>query len=336
MKKLFYTLGAVAATVTPVVAVVSCGSQDKTIQLNTIEKIIGGRHDSSKTEWTGCHYISDVNAYLNRNLVLKDPSANIDHLDYGFQSLTRFGDQELVQFGLDNGWYDEAVRLNNIHHWSKETDKEKIAIAEYKKGAGFERFNGEFQIFESIYLEPRADFDYTNGGELVFEFNVKDNKDLEAHAHYSRLLTADKKSSIHLAPATIAKLRNYSVSEATNKDKAKEAIEALANIFSNIDETNKSVLKSYFDEENWNFLQTEMAKESAKDYIHTHLDDIYDKFVKYPGVDATLLEGMLPGFQKPSLDKLLPWLIMDKGEKNNLIFGIRLLKFIYENDHKTA
>lgn len=336
MKKLFYTLGAVAATVTPVVAVVSCGSQDKTIQLNTIEKIIGGRHDSSKTEWTGCHYISDVNAYLNRNLVLKDPSANIDHLDYGFQSLTRFGDQELVQFGLDNGWYDEAVRLNNIHHWTNETDKEKIAIKEYEKGQGFKRFNGEFQIFESIYLDPKLDFDYTKGGDFVFEFNVKDNKDPEAHAHYSRLLTADKKSSIHMSAEAIAKLRHYNVSEAANKEKAKEAIEALANIFSRVDSGLKPALKSYFDEANWNFLEVEMSKQSAKDYINSHLDSIYEKFVKYPGLDATKLEGMLPGLLKPGYDTLLPWLVADNELKNNLIFGIRILNFIYQNDHKTA
>lgn len=330
MKKSLYTLGALTATITPVVAVVSCGTTNQTIKKtsdDTSLKLQGQEFVDHPNSLTGAKNLYQVGQYLNQYLTLK-PVAEMKMDRYGLQAMTRFGDAELAEYNLDDGWINEFNALNEKFKWSTRNDW----TDEYRGSTGFQRFNGDFEIFENVRPAIKSDFDYTNGGDLQIQFIIKDFNSPESLAYWSFLDAADGKNSVPVSIEQLKAMKNFSVSPAADPVKAKMTIQHISNAFNLIDDKKQlSILKQYFDKSIWETFSTVLKTDKVQKWISNNIDSIYDKWVKYPATDAKSLDAMESIMAHPDVVGVMTYLLNDfSGEKLNIINGVCLLKYIVD------
>lgn len=344
MKKALYTIGALTAVVTPVVAAVSCGTTKQVIKKQkevTFYDLNGKEFPEHENTITGAKNLPEVGEYLNKYLTLK-PFSEMRLQDYGLQAMTRFGDDELDEYNLDDGWIKEFDTLNAKYKWSSTNNWRD----EYKGSTGFQRFNGDFEIFENVFPEMKPDFDYSNGASLKIDFVIKDKKPSDSLAYWESLKTNDDKGFIPVTADQLKSMKNYYVEPAADPIKAKETIKNISNAYSAIDnKKDLATLKQYFNKGMWDAFSSTFVKPEVQQWISSNIDHIYDKWVKYPATDAKTLDGSLspslekiPGvfslhdaMKKPDAINIMTLIIKDDiGEKLNIMNGIILLKYLVD------
>lgn len=331
MKKALYTIGALTAVVTPVIAVVSCGTTKQTIKKSTDAthlELNGKEFSDHPNTITGARNLPEVGEYLNKYLTL----GSVDKMRmnrYGLQGMTRFGDAELDEYNLDDGWIKEFEALNAKYNWSTKNDW----TDEYKGSTGFKRFNGDFEIFENVHPKIKADFDYSNGGDLEIEFIIKDFNTPESLAYWTPLKAADGSTSVPITASQLSAMKNYYVEPAADAAKAKLAIQHISNAYTLIqDKDQLSILKQYFDKSIWETFTNVFTTDKVQKWISDNIDSIYDKWTKYPATDAKSLDGMEATMAHPDLLGVMMYLVNDfGGEKLNIINGIVLLKYLVDD-----
>lgn len=342
MKKALYTIGALTAVVTPVVAAVSCGTTKQTIKKAneiTFYDLNGKEFLDHPNTVTGARNLPEVGKYLNKYLTLR-PFSEMKLNKYGIQAMTRFGHDELNEYNLDDGWIDEFKVLNAKYKWVQSDNYND----EYEGSTGFKRFNGDFEIFENVYPEIKSDLDYSNGANLKIDFVIKDKKPSDSLAYWESLKTADDQNSIPITADQLKSMKNYYVEPAADPVKAKETIKNISNAYSLIQDKNQlDMLKQYFNEGMWRAFSDLFTKEQVQKWISDNIDAIYDKWVKYPATDAKTLDGssligdqtmsfnFYDAMKHPDYASIFAFIIKDdRGEKLNIMNGIVFLKYLID------
>lgn len=338
MKKALYTLGALTAVVTPVIAVVSCGSEKQTIRKSTSTtntQEAANSQEAAKSDFvqynptiSGAKDLPAVGDYINKHLTLR-PFAEMHLGQYGIQSMDRFGSSEIDEYNMDNGWIQEYEKLNTTYHWNGKSFHD-----EYVSPFGFRRFNDHFEVFLNFTPNFKPDFDYSNGADMSLVFAIKDKDDSsDSLAFWSPLKTADNKTSIAVTADQLKGMPNYSVRTAADADlaTAKQAIKNITKAYSVADKDDIGMLKGYFDKDTWKSFSETFLNPNVQTYIDSHIDSIYDTWVKYPATDASSLAAMAGIMAHPTLSGLTSLVTDDHdGKKLNIINGVLLLKYIID------
>lgn len=343
MKKALFTLGTLAAVATPIAAVVSCGSTTPTISKTESTKISVGdqeflTHQNTKT---GAKNLKEVADYLNSQLSLKpfDQMKVSPTSTYGFQAFTRWGDVEMEEYNMDNGWKASYPELAKKYNWTPADDWK----SEYMSQTGWKRLNGDYQVFESIYPAFKSDFDYSNGADFKFDFVITESKMGDGNAFWAPLKTADGKDSVPLTFNQLStQIKGYNVSTVTDDKlaKTKEAIINLSNMYALLNDQDKAIMLPYFDKPTWTSFKDVLTSPKVQEYIKTHIDSIYDAFCKYPATDVTAFAtpgsfGDLSEALKAPTSSNLSLMLFDDftPQKRTLILGVKLLEYIIDQAH---
>lgn len=227
-----------------------------------------------------------------------------------YEGSMRFGREEVAEYHLDekNLWKNAG----GYYHDG------------YSTGKGWNRFNGNFQIFTDIY--PSFGQDYSKPGKLEINFLISDSKfsGLTDYYHFGTVENVDftkNSSSSTAAPA--------------NPEAAKASIIALSNFFKNASASDRQQVVPYVDANLIHDMENVITQPATQKFIADHIDDILAQWIANPALDATKLESQSSTFAAPTMMGLLGWLTGDSHEKWNLFVGMRFLQwYVKTNMHQ--
>lgn len=242
--------------------------------------------------------IIGVEKHLSKYLSLSATNKNFTR----YEGSMRFGREEIQGYHLDekNLWKNAGGKFSDG----------------YTSGQGWNRFNGNFEIFTDVY--PAFGQDYSHPGKLDVNYLISDRKyaGLTDYYHFGTVEDVD-----------FSKNPMSSTAAPTDRDAAKAAIIELSKIMKNMAANDKQKIVQYLDAGLIRDLENLLVSDETQAFLNAHIDDILNQWIANPALDATIMASQASVFNHPTMGSLITWLMADKHEKWNMFVGLRFLQW---------